>query len=293
MSDVAAARAVFERDPRVRLLMDNGASPAGAGSIGAAWELGFDAWPVREARATAWHLGPGGALDPAPPAAPSTVSYVPDPGARPQQTLPGSGEGDAWKAQPPYDWRPVAGGRGLGFTTAPLEDDVVIAGPSSLDLQLRSTARDTDLQVTLSEVRPDGAETYVQSGWLRASHRRLRSRSTVTDPRPTHLRRHAAPLPRGRSALVRVPVFPVAHAFREGSRIRVTVQAPGGDRPRWRFASIERGGSRATVALGGAQPSRLVLPVVQGATALGTPLPAPTALRGQPSRRFAPAANGG
>lgn len=27
--------------------------------------------------------------------------------------------------------------------------------------------------MTLSEVRPDGKETYVQSGWLRASHRKL------------------------------------------------------------------------------------------------------------------------
>jgi hypothetical protein len=36
-----------------------------------------------------------------------------------------------------------------------------------------------------------------------------------------------------------------------------------------------------------------VLGVIAGATAQGTPLPAPTALRGQPSRRFVPASNGG
>ncbi|MFM9053726.1 MAG: CocE/NonD family hydrolase C-terminal non-catalytic domain-containing protein, partial [Solirubrobacterales bacterium] len=29
------------------------------------------------------------------------------------------------------------------------------------------------LQVTITEVRPDGKETLVQSGWLRASHRKL------------------------------------------------------------------------------------------------------------------------
>ena len=34
-------------------------------------------------------------------------------------------------------------------------------------------ATDTDIQVTLSEIRPDGQETYVQSGWLRASRRVL------------------------------------------------------------------------------------------------------------------------
>ena len=90
-----------------------------------------------------------------------------------------------------------------------------------------------------------------------------------------------------------MPILPVAHAFRAGSRIRVTVQAPGGDRPRWRFASIDRGRTRNTVGLGGPYASRLVLPVVAGATAQGTPLPPPTALRGQPSRAYVPASNGG
>jgi uncharacterized protein len=89
-TDVAAARATFERDPRVRLLMDNGGAATGPGSIGAAWELGFDSWPVREARATPWYLAPGGALAPAVPAQAAPVSYVADPAARPAQTLPGT-----------------------------------------------------------------------------------------------------------------------------------------------------------------------------------------------------------
>jgi predicted acyl esterase len=272
----------------VRLLMDNGAGPAGPGSIGAAWELGYDAWPIPQARPTTFRLGANGRLGG--PAASGRASYVADPRARPAQTLPGSGETDAWKAQPPYDWEPVAAGRGVGWTTRALVRDTVIAGPSSLDLRLRSSAPDTDLQVTLSEVRPDGRETYVQNGWLRASHRRLDlAASSVLDPFPTHRREDAAPLPRGRDALVRVPILPVAHAFRAGSRIRVTVQAPGGDRPRWRFATIDRGRARNTISLGS---SRLVLGVLAGARA-PTPLPPPAALRGQPSRRYVPAVNGG
>jgi predicted acyl esterase len=178
--------------------------------------------------------------------------------------------------------------------SAPLRRDLVIAGPSSLDLYLKSSVRNTDVQVTISEVRPGGNETYVQNGWLRASQRKLnRRRSTVLNPYPTHLKRDAALLPWGRFALVRVPVFPVAHAFRAGSRLRVTIEAPGGDRPRWDFDTIDRGRSRTTVALGGSRPSSLVLPVIRGATAKGTPLPGPTALRGQPSRRYSPASNGG
>src|SRR3712207_8428059 len=60
------------------------------------------------------------------------------------------------------------------FPYTTLFRSVVIAGPSSLDVYLKSSARDTDLQATISEVRPDGAETYVQNGWLRASHRKDR-----------------------------------------------------------------------------------------------------------------------
>jgi putative CocE/NonD family hydrolase len=292
-TDVAAAKRVFERDPHVRVLMDNGAGPQGPGSIGATWELGFGAWPPPPARAARYYLGPDGGLG-VKPATSGSAAYTADPKARPRTTLPGDGAEDAWKAQPPYNWAPVAAGKGLGFATIPLTQDVVIAGPSSLDLYLKSSARDTDLQVTLSEVRPDGNETYVQNGWLRASHRKLdRRRSTAFDPFPTHLARHAAPLPKGRFTLVRVPIFPVAHAFRAGSRIRVTVQATGGDRPRWEFATVDKGRARNTIALGGARASRLVLPVLAGVTAQGTPLPPATALRGQPSRRYAAASNGG
>jgi predicted acyl esterase len=293
-TDFAAVKAEFERDPRVRVLMDAGAGPAGLGSLGSTWELAYDAWPVRQAPGTTFNLQPNGGLAPEAPATEGTAEYTGDPSARPIQTLPGSGEADAWKAQPPYEWAPVADGKGVGFTSAPLAKDVVIVGSSSVDLYLKSSAADTDLQVTLSEVRPDGEETFVQVGWLRASHRKLDpARSSAIQPFPTHLKRDAAKLPSGKAELVRVPVFPAAHAFRAGSRIRLTVQAPGGETARWRFDTIEKGSTRNTIMLGGATPSKLVLPVVEGATAMGTPLPAPTALRGEPSRRYVPAANGG
>jgi hypothetical protein len=280
-TSVAAAKTEFERDPHLRLLMDNGAGPEGPGSIGATWELGYGAWPPRAVRAVRYYLGPAGTLG-AKPTRQGATRYVADPGARPKQTLPGSGEEEAWKAQPPYDWAPLAAGKGVGFTSVALGRDVVIAGPSSLDVYLKSSARDTDLQVTLSEVRPDGAETYVQNGWLRASHRKLyAARSTALEPVPTNLKRDAAPLPRHRYTLVRVPIYPVGHAFRAGSRIRVTIEAAGGDRPRWDFGTIDHGRTRNTIALGGTRASRLVLPV------------GPTALRGEPNRAYAPASNGG
>jgi uncharacterized protein len=295
MTDVAAAKAIFNRDPHLRIFMDNGAGPQGPGSIGATWELNYNSWPIKQLRPSSYYLGANGGLG-ARPATSSAVSYRSDPKARPTTSLPveAIGANPSWAAQPAYTWKPLASGKGLGFTTPALKSDLVIAGTSSLDVYLKSSARDTDLQVTLSEVRPDGNETYVQNGWLRASHRKVDAKlSTANDPVQLHRKQDAAPLPKGRYALTRVQIYPVAHAFRAGSRLRVTIEAPGGDRTAWVLDTIEKGHTSNTIALGGSRASKLVLPVLPGVTAKGTPLPAPTALRGQPNRTYVKAANGG
>lgn len=289
-TDVALARAKFEEDPRVRLLFDNGGGDLGPGALQPVWERTFDAWPPREAVATSYFLDASGALSPTAPAATSELSYTGDPSLRSERTLGGGGETNDWAPQPSYHWDPVADGASLGFVTAPLASDVLVVGPSSVDLRLKSSARDTDLQVTLSDVRPDGQEMYVQSGWLRASHRKVDpARSTATDPVQTHLASDAADLPAGTFETVRVEVFPVAYAFRAGHRIRLTLQAPGGERTSWEFATIEDGTIVNTVQLG---PSALVLPVIAGGTA-GAPAPACPSNRGQPCRQYVPASNGG
>ena len=295
-TDVNQARNEFRSDnPRVRLLMDNGAAIEGSpGAIGAAWELSADSWPVKEAKPVTYFLGKKGTLGTKKPKRGSQASYVADPSARPAQTLVDAGEADAWKAQPPYNWAPVAEGKGLGWVTPALSKDTVIAGPSSFDVWMKSNRKDTDLQVTLSEVRPDGDETLVQNGWLRASHRKLDQKlSSPIDPFPTHLKKDAQPLLKKKFSLVRVPIFPAAHAFRAGSKIRVTIQAVGGDRPIWDFATVDSGKTRNTITIGGKKPSKLVLPVMKGANALGTPLPPARSLRGQPGRPYTPASNGG
>ena len=292
MTDVNAARAAFRSDnPRFRLLMDNGAGPWGLGAQGATWEMKSSSWPPNRAQARRYFLGDDGRLGGAKQSKHSSAGYRADPGARPSTNLASGGVN---AAQPDYDWAAVADGKGLGFTSRALTRDVVISGPSSLDLYLKSSRRDTDVQATISEVRPDGNETYVQSGWLRASHRKLdHRRSTALDPVPTHLKRDAKRLPKKGFTKVRIPIYPVSHAFRAGSKIRVTILAAGGDRSEWEFDTIDSGATRNVISLGGDMASKLVLPVLNGATAKGTPLPEPTALRGQPSRVYGEASNGG
>ncbi len=183
-------------------------------------------------------------------------------------------------------------GRGLGYVSAPLAADTVMVGTGSVDLWLQSTKPDVDLEVTISEVRPDGQETYVQSGWLRASQRALDPKtSTALLPVQTHRRADVAALPRGKATLVRVPLYPFGHAFRAGSRIRIVLQPPGGNRPAWAFDTLTYPGTVTnTVVRTRVQPSKVVLPVVPG-IAVTTPLPACGSLRGQPCRRYVPSDN--
>jgi predicted acyl esterase len=165
-----------------------------------------------------------------------------------------------------------------------------VIGGGALRAWIRSSARDVDLQVTVSEVRPDGIESFVQNGWLRASRRKLDPRrSTPLAPVPSLRRADAAPLPAGRWTEVTVPLYYQGHAYRAGSRIRVAIAAPGGDQPMWAFAGTEPRSATVEVARSAARPSRLVLPVVPGVD-VPAGLPPCPGLRGEPCRPYAPAA---
>lgn len=292
--DGSEARKVFEAERRVRVLMENGAGSATPGLPAPRFELGFEKWPPPGIKSTAWYFGPGGTLTSKRPAADGVDTYRPDPEARPMQTIPGQGQSESWEIMPAYDWRPLVDGTAVGYATAPLASDVTILGPGSVDLWLRSSALDTDVQVTLTEVRPDNLETYVQSGWLRASHRNLaRKGQTPIEPKQTHLEEDAEPMPAGDFTKMRVGIFSVAHVFRAGSRIRISLEAPGGDRTRWAFDTFVTNGLVVNdVARSPGFASRLVLPVIRRVVAPAGLPPCP-GLRGQPCRTYAPADNGG
>lgn len=99
----------------------------------------------------------------------------------------------------------------------------------------------------------------------------------------TGLEADVAPLPADDFALVRIELYPFAHAFRAGSRIRLSVASPGGDRAIWKFDALQiPGGATVEIALDG---SRLVLPVVPGVD-VPTALSPCSALRGQPCREY-------
>jgi predicted acyl esterase len=188
------------------------------------------------------------------------------------------------EAVPPASWdtRPPQGAFAQ-FTSAPLAADKVMLGTGSIDLTISSTAVDTDFEVTLSEVRPDGYEVFVQQGWLRASHRREDTAlSTPLRPYHTHRLTDASLLIAGEPTTVRIELFPFAHVFRQGSRIRIAVTAPHTHPDLWGFAPLPLPALN-TIYTSKPFPSSVALPVLAGDTA-PTPLPAPGSLRNQPAR---------
>jgi predicted acyl esterase len=141
--------------------------------------------------------------------------------------------------------------------------------------------------VTISEVRPDGKETFVQGGWVRANERKLDGRkSKPLEPVLSLRARDVRRMPRKRFAKVTIPLYYEGHAYRAGSRIRVVISAPNGDQPIWSFSQTRpKGHPLVTFARSARRPSRLVLPVVPGVD-VPTGLPPCPGLRGEPCRDF-------
>ncbi|MCU1460766.1 MAG: hypothetical protein JWO37_841 [Acidimicrobiales bacterium] len=252
----------WETRPRVQVWWDAGRDGARAPG----WVTGMAHWSEKwrthdqQLAPFALALRSGGALRPAPPAAAEGGDTFVDAGGQsignPKYGSSGLPDSYALWSSPP------APGSFLAYTSAPFAADRTFLGSASVDLWLSSSAPDTDLEVMLTEVRPDGTEVYVQKGWLKASHRKLDPLlSTALRPYQTHQAADAANLRPGAATMVRVELFPFGALIRKGSRVRLWVQAPTALPELWAFAPSPYP-AVDTVLHDAAHVSRLVLPLV-------------------------------
>jgi predicted acyl esterase len=291
----AAARAAFDRLPPIRVLFDSGAGSPVAGAPSPAFEQSFARFPIPGTRARSWFLSADGALAGVTATRARADRFTWRPAARRPTNFAGPDNGSPgglWQATPTYHWPPNPPGTAAAYVTAPMATNTAVIGGGAVHLWIKASAPSVDLQATVSEVRPDGRETFVQNGWLRADERKLDlAHSTLLQPIPSLRAADVAPLPRGRYAEVTVPLYFEGHIYRRGSRIRLTISAPGGDQPVWAFAETQpRRPATVTIADGRSTPSRLILPVVPGVT-VPTGLPPCPGLRGEPCRTYTPSAN--
>jgi predicted acyl esterase len=302
----------FEALPEVRVMFDNGAgeSPTGSKTAGnpyPGFEDSFSAYPIPGTSAHTWFFGPGGTLNEQQPTIKGTDSdtYISNANALPLTDFGSkTGTGGLWgnASQWEWNWQQAPAGSAVSFVSEPLKGDTVAIGGGAVHLWVKSSTPDVDLQATVSEVRSDGNETFVQDGWIRGSERKLATTSenilkqepTQLEPIPTMLAKNARPLPSSHYVPVVVPLYFEGHAYRAGARIRVTIAAPNGTQPIWSFGKTEPEGGTSTVSIAysGSKPSSLILPIVPGVS-VPTELPPCPSLRNEPCRPYQAYTNSG
>jgi predicted acyl esterase len=306
----AEALSAFTALPEVRVLFDNGAgtSPTGnttAGNPYPGFEQSFSAFPIPGTVARSWYLGPEGALGEEPATSEGVDNYTSDASATPLTDYAGgAGPGGLWgvASQWKWNWVQSPANSAVSYVSAPLTSDATAIGGGAVNLWVKSSTLDVDLQATVSEVRPDGNETFVQNGWIRASERKLATTSTnmfgeaptAVEPIPTFLAADVQPMPAGEFVPVTIPLYFEGHAYRAGSRVRVTISAPNGTQPVWSFNDTQPEGTTANVsiAFGPGMPASLTLPIVPGVS-VPTGLPPCPSLRNEPCRPYQAFVNAG
>ena len=173
-------------------------------------------WPPPQARPLRLHLQPGGGLAERPPQPPPAGSPTPPSGRfryDPSDPTPALGGPVLMAREPVVDNRPLeARADVLSYTSEPLTEAVEAIGPVAADVHVRTSRPDADVFVRLCDVHPDGRSLNVCDALVR-----------LTRDEPV-----AAP---DGSRRVSFPLWPTAHRFAPGHRIRVLVA--GGAHPRY------------------------------------------------------------
>lgn len=256
----------FEERPRVAVDWEIGTD------LAARWNTTEDAWPPAATRPWRLNLSDGSLGEKEGRGSTTWLAALPGP-VNPATSVSRDDVDIGGLAGPALVPAPTR----VVWRSEPLAEDVVLLGSANLSLWIRTDAPDVDVQVTLREVRDDGA-VLVQRGWLRASHRALDGeRSTPLVPRHPH--DAAEPLPRGEPTELAIGIPPFGHVFRAGSRIEVGLDAPQLAPEFIGFASV----SAAVVEIlhDADHPSSILLPLLAGARA-EAPAPACGALLRQP-----------
>ena len=200
-------------EPPVRIYM-MAAARKGAASPKNRW-IELANWPPGP-QTVAFFLHEDGSLSrKAPSVAAASRGYDFDPA----DPVPTQGGSNLTFEKGPMDQRPIGERQDyLRFATAPLERDVVIAGPVSLELWASTDGPDTDFMVKLVDVYPDGYEAIVLDSALRTRYRHGRQRDDVAMMTP------------GAPEKLTLDLWDTAITFEQGHRIAVHVTSSNAPR---------------------------------------------------------------
>ncbi|MEC7984977.1 MAG: CocE/NonD family hydrolase [Myxococcota bacterium] len=281
------ALAAYEAEPTIRLLFENGAGSDVVGEPVARYETTYDQWPPNEAQPLQWYLGDTSLSE----AADNTSAidlWTFDPEASDTNFFGESGY-HTMRLMWDIDWTYFSEGYVSSYLTDVFEESQIVSGPGILDLWIRSPVDDVVIQATLTEIRPDGNEIYVQGGWIRVGHNgaeddKLRLLLEYNTDNFTPVR-----VGEWIKTQIQIPSF--AHPFRAGSQLRLAISSPGRDHGTWQFETpVYDSNPTFELGRGGDLASTLRLSTLPDIT-IPVDYPDCEALRGQPCRVYQPTPN--
>jgi hypothetical protein len=227
-------------------------------------------WPPPQSRFDREAIGPGSIGGRSPAA--STASYLTNPSAGFSMALDEQGT-VAISPYVPTDQR-LEENQGITWRTGTLSGPLTLAGPIALHLVAASSATDTDWFAKIADVAPDGTESIVAEGQLRASLRALATASTPEQPLESLTT--PSPLTPGRFYDYEIAIAPTAYTFARGDRLQLRLTSdnlpnalPGTldvnpSDPLAGSAFTPLPPATNTVRYGGADGTSLLLPVLGG-----------------------------
>ena len=284
-----AALSAYESELPVRLLLESGAGSDEVGTPVPTVVKAYESWPVPVRETVQWYLRGEGRLGSAGAMEPGSDTWRFDEeagtdtffGPRGYQLLV-----PLWD----LDWQSFADENSADFVSEPFSEAQVVAGPGIAELWIRTPVDDVTLQVTLTEIRPDGNEVLIQSGWLRLGHRKAEVGADLRLIR-SFSEADFEPMPINEWVPVKVGIPSVAHPMRAGSALRMIVSSPGRDHGTWEFeAPVYEDTPTFEIGFGPMKPSMLTMAIIPDITIPEAYPPCPS-LRGQPCRVFEPAAS--
>ena len=155
----------------------------------------------------------------------------------------------------------VAEALGLTYTTRRLQQDVVAAGPLSLELPLAATMPETGIWAVLSDVAPDGTSHPLTVGRLSTAYPNVDVSRSLVDGNGEIVQPYGDYSARSPAAFkertYRVELWPVGNKFEAGHRIRLQLVGVSAASP----LSLP---ALNTIRVGGPSGARLLFPVLPG-----------------------------
>jgi uncharacterized protein len=155
----------------------------------------------------------------------------------------------------------------IKYYSAPMVENMEVIGPIVLNLYASCRGTDMILRGSVWDVDPEGKETLLNSGWLRASHRELDKKKS-REWLPVHTHKNLKPVVPGKVYEFNIDIWPISNLFKVGHRVLLKISSAD-DPPENLYQvgheHLVSGVSNTVTVYHNAQyPSHILVPVTRG-----------------------------